>query len=42
VEFISGARSITTGWDAYKREMENLGYSEYISNMQKAYDASKK
>jgi putative aldouronate transport system substrate-binding protein len=39
-EFISGRRNLdTNGWNTYKQELERLGYSEYVSIMQSAYNA---
>ncbi|MDR0555052.1 MAG: extracellular solute-binding protein [Treponema sp.] len=38
-EFITGKRNLTSGWDAYKQELERLGYSEYVKIDQDAYNA---
>lgn len=37
-EFITGRRNLTTSWDAYKQELERLGYSEYIRIEQDTYN----
>jgi putative aldouronate transport system substrate-binding protein len=43
VEFITGRRSLdNAGWNTYKQDLERLGYSEYVSIMQNAYDARRK
>jgi putative aldouronate transport system substrate-binding protein len=42
VEFITGKRNLNTDWEAYKQNLEKLGYSEYINHMQTAYDQIKK
>jgi putative aldouronate transport system substrate-binding protein len=41
VEFVTGRANLTTGWETYKQSLEQLGYSEYIRNMQAAYNAQK-
>jgi putative aldouronate transport system substrate-binding protein len=42
-EFISGKRSLNdVGWNQYKQELEQLGYSETVKIRQTAYDALKK
>jgi putative aldouronate transport system substrate-binding protein len=43
VEFITGRRPLDdTNWNAYKQELERLGYTEMVSLMQKAYNATRK
>jgi putative aldouronate transport system substrate-binding protein len=42
VEFITGKKNLTSDWNAYKQNLERLGYSEYISHMQTAYNQSKR
>jgi putative aldouronate transport system substrate-binding protein len=43
VEFITGRRPLDNdNWNAYKQELERLGYSEMISIRQNAYDQIKK
>ena len=38
-EFITGERSIETDWDAYLKDLDNLGYGRMIELIQKTYDA---
>ncbi len=38
MEFITGKKDIDKDWDAYKKDIEKLGYDKYLSTMQKAYD----
>ena len=38
-EFITGERNIETDWDAYLKDLENLGYGRMIELIQKTYDA---
>jgi putative aldouronate transport system substrate-binding protein len=39
VEFVTGRRPLdNANWNAYKQELERLGYSDMISIMQKAYE----
>jgi putative aldouronate transport system substrate-binding protein len=43
VEFITGRRPLdTANWNAYKQELEKLGYPELIAIMQNAYDQRKR
>ncbi|MDR1900771.1 MAG: extracellular solute-binding protein [Treponema sp.] len=42
VEFITGRKNLTSDWNTYKQGLEQLGYSEYVRNMQTAYNAIKK
>ncbi|MDR1030409.1 MAG: extracellular solute-binding protein [Treponema sp.] len=42
VEFITGKRNLNTDWEAYKQNLERLGYSEYVNNMQNAYNQTKR
>lgn len=41
VEFITGARNISTDWDTYIQEMEAMGSTELVTLMQKYYDTLK-
>jgi hypothetical protein len=43
-EFISGRRNPASDadWNTFKQELNRLGYNEYVSNIQVAYDASLK
>ena len=38
-EFITGARDIEKDWDAYLKDLENLGYGRMIELVQATYDA---
>ncbi|RAV23190.1 hypothetical protein [Paenibacillus contaminans] len=38
MEFVTGKKDIDKDWEAYKKDIENLGFSKYVSTMQKAYD----
>ena len=37
-EFITGARSIENDWDAYLKDLDNLGYGRMIELIQATYD----
>jgi len=39
-EFITGARDIESGWDAYLDEMNSLGLEQWLTIAQKTYDES--
>jgi putative aldouronate transport system substrate-binding protein len=38
VEFITGKRNLTTDWNTYKQNLEQLGLSEYVRIRQAAYN----
>jgi putative aldouronate transport system substrate-binding protein len=38
IKFISGASDINKDWDAYKKQLENLGLQKYLGTVQGAYD----
>lgn len=40
-EFITGARNVNTGWDAYLKELDNMGLQEWLKHAQAAYDRQK-
>jgi len=42
VRFITGDRNINTEWDAYVKQLENLGLKRYLEIQQDAYDQSMK
>jgi putative aldouronate transport system substrate-binding protein len=37
-EFVIGTRNINTGWDAYLRELDNLGLRQWLSSAQATYN----
>ncbi|MBB3111723.1 putative aldouronate transport system substrate-binding protein [Paenibacillus phyllosphaerae] len=39
LQFITGQRSLDTGWERYVEELEQMGLSKYVGIMQKGYDA---
>jgi len=40
--FITGSKSLDSDWDSYVKGFDGLGLKDYLSTLQKAYDASKK
>ncbi len=38
--FITGERDLDREWEAYIRQMEAIGLSDYLSMVQEAYDSS--
>ncbi|MFV0400787.1 MAG: hypothetical protein ACK5LX_09260 [Oscillospiraceae bacterium] len=40
-EFVTGARDVDSGWDAYIKDMENMGLATWLENAQAAYERSK-
>ena len=37
-EFVTGARNIDSGWDAYVQECERIGYKTMMEIVQRAFD----
>ena len=40
LEFVTGAKSLDTDWDAYVKGLDQLDLKGYLETMQQAYDAS--
>lgn len=41
-EFITGARDINSGWDAYLKELNGMGLEQWLKTAQAAYDRAEK
>lgn len=39
-EFVTGARDVESGWDAYLKELDTMGLQEWLETAQTAYDRS--